>query len=412
MGRALLGRWALAYAVLIGLALMAAQGHAQDNRLSALAQMDPARSSITGDAKETRLRLGISQPVAWRAFLLDSPPRLVVDFREVDFGGHDPAKMLGRGGVSALRWGPFRPGWSRMVAELTGPMKIASAQLHTGESPDVDISLTPVSKDRFETAKGDPDSALWDLPQPTPVTPPILRQDGTRALRVVLDPGHGGIDPGAEADGTTEAVVVLTFARELKEALSRAGIDVVMTRNENTFVPLETRLTIARQAEADLFISLHADAVQSGHASGTTIYMLADKATDSASQKLAERHDRADILAGVDLDGHGDDVARILMDLARTETRPRTVRFTQVLAGAMKAGGISLYKNPVQGADFSVLKSADFPSVLIELGFLDATADRKKLLDDTWRKHMAQVITQAVQTWAQSDAAEARLLRK
>ncbi|WP_339107606.1 N-acetylmuramoyl-L-alanine amidase [Thioclava sp. GXIMD4216] len=405
--------WVMAlWAFLAGCGL----AQAQDSRLSALAQLDPARSGITGDATQTDLRLGLSQPVAWRAFLLDNPPRLVVDFREVDFSAQDPAVMLGKGGksgaVQVLRWGPFRPGWSRLVAELSGPMKIAAAQLRTGEAPELDISLTPVSKDKFETTQGDPNSALWDLPQPAPVPAPILRQDGSRPLRVVLDPGHGGIDPGAEAEGTSEAVLVLTFARELKEALTRAGIDVVMTRNENVFVPLETRLTIARKSEADLFISLHADALASGKATGTAIYMLDEKATDDASQKLAERHDRADILAGVDLDGHGDDVARVLMDLARTETRPRTVRFTQVLVGALKSAGVTLYKHPVQGADFSVLKSADFPSVLIELGFLDSERDRKHLLDDSWRKTAAAAITQAVQSWAQSDAAEARLLRQ
>lgn len=231
-------------------------------------------------------------------------------------------------------------------------------------------------------------------------------------MRVVLDPGHGGLDPGAEADGYSEAVLVLTFARELKEALTRAGIEVKMTREENLFVPLDTRLTVAHDFEADLFLSLHADALPEGEAMGATVYLFDETASDSAAQKLAERHDRADLLAGVDLAGHDDAVAGVLMDLARTETQPRAVRFGQVLSGAIKGEGLRMHRHPVQGADFAVLRSPDIPSALLELGFMSSDIDRARLHDETWRAQMVAAITAGVQRWAKADAAEARLLRQ
>ncbi|WP_415184123.1 N-acetylmuramoyl-L-alanine amidase [Phaeovulum sp.] len=391
---------------------MSAQAQEGGQGLSALAQLDPARSALTAEAGGTRLTLGLSQPVPYRVYLLDSPPRMVIDFREVNFAGASPKALLGAPGVTNLRWGAFRPGWSRLVAELDGPQQILAAEERTGAATTIEIHFAPVPAADFATRTGAPQSALWDLPQPAVVDPPHRRQSGETPLRVVLDPGHGGIDPGAEIDALSEAVLALTFARDLKDHLTRAGVQVVMTRDENIFVPLETRVTVARAAGADIFISLHADALAEGQATGATIYLLADTASDAASAKLAERHDRADLLAGVDLDGHDDAIAGVLMDLARAETQPRAVRLSQVLAATIKAEGLKMHKHPVQSADFSVLKAPDIPSILLELGFMSSSPDRARLNDPDWRARMAGAITTAILTWAQSDAAEARLLRQ
>lgn len=398
------------FAVLwLGLAGLAT---AQEAGLSALARLEPARSAVTTSGEVTEVALGLTQAVPFRAFLLDAPPRLVVDFREVDFSAGRAEALADKGLIGPVRWGRFRPGWSRLVADLSAPAKIDTAVEETGEAPRVVLRLSPVAAGEFAARAGAPSSALWDLPQPAPTEPPHRRQDGSAPLKVVLDPGHGGIDPGAEADNLKEAVLTLTFARALKEAMTRAGMQVIMTREEDVFVPLETRITVARAAGADLFLSLHADALSEGDATGSTVYLLDDKASDEASQKLAERHDRADLLAGVDLDGHDDAVAGVLMDLARTETQPRALRASQVIAGAIKSAHLRMHKHPVQTADFSVLKSPDIPSLLIELGFLSSEADRQRLLDPAWQAQMAQAITRGVATWAQADAAEARLLRQ
>ncbi|MFT3687556.1 N-acetylmuramoyl-L-alanine amidase [Paenirhodobacter sp.] len=388
---------------------LALPGAAQ--QLSGLARLEPARSTLENGAQRAQIALGISQPVPFRAFLLDDPPRLVADFREVDFGATRP-EPPGAGLIRDIRWGRFRPGWSRLVAELSGPAALEQAEEETGEAPRIVLRLRKASAEEFAAREGAPESALWDLPQPAPGLPPHQRQDGSRPLKVVLDPGHGGIDPGAEADGLAEAVLTLTFARELQEALTRAGMQVSLTRSENVFVPLEARITVAREAGADLFLSLHADALAEGEANGATIYLLDEGDLDAASQKLAERHDRADLLAGVDLTGHDDNVAGVLMDMARAETQPRSVRLGQVLAGAIKGAGLQMHRHPVQRADFAVLKSPDIPSALVELGFLSSAADRMRLLDPQWRAQMAQAITRGIESWAQADAAEGKLLRQ
>ncbi|KFI30736.1 N-acetylmuramoyl-L-alanine amidase [Paenirhodobacter enshiensis] len=404
-------------ALTLALAVLGAAGPAAaDSQLSALARIDPGSSAILANSEGTRITLGLSQPVPFRAYMLDDPRRLVVDFREVDFSGLTPEAMLATQGqgtmIRDLRWGRFRPGWSRMVAELSAPAAILTAVEDTGDDPHVEIRLVRSTPAAFAAKAGAPSSALWDLPQPAQTAAPHRRQDGGEPLRVVLDPGHGGIDPGAEIDGLQEKVLTLTFARELKEQMTRAGMSVTMTRTEDVFVPLEDRITIARNAGADLFIALHADILSEGQASGATIYQLDEKSEDEASRKLAERHDRDDLLAGVDLAGHDDGVAGVLMDLARTETQPRSVRLAQVLAGAIRGANLPMHRHPVQKADFSVLKAPDIPSVLVELGFLSSPDDRRRLLDDGWRRQMAGAITQGVLNWAKADAAEARLLRR
>ncbi len=404
----MIGRFILLLAMSLALALPA---RAQD--LSALAQYAPDRSQIAQNGDKLAITLGISQPVPYRAFLLADPYRLVIDFREVNFGANAPETLLkGSDAIKGLRWGKFRPGWSRMVAELAHPMRLVTSEERTKGDPEIALTLAQVPAANFTPRKGAADSALWDLPQPAPTVAPHRRQDGSRPLKVVLDPGHGGIDPGAEDGGAHEADIVLSFARQLRDAMRRAGMQVVMTRDQDVFVPLETRVTVARAAGADLFISLHADSIAEGQATGSTIYRLADHAESEATRKLVQRHDRDDILAGVDLNGQGDAITNILIDLARRDTQPRSVRLSQVLAGAIKGAGLHMHKRPVQGANFSVLKSPDIPSVLVELGFLSSPADRARLKDPDWRARMAAALTKGVETWAQADAAEAKLLRQ
>jgi N-acetylmuramoyl-L-alanine amidase len=223
---------------------------------------------------------------------------------------------------------------------------------------------------------------------------------------VVLDPGHGGIDPGAERENQSEAALMLTFARELKDLMVRDGrFRVVLTRDEDVFVPLETRTSMARDAGADVFLSLHADALSEGDAQGATVYTLAEEASDEASAALAERHDRDDLLAGVDLTAQDDVVAEVLMDMARTETTPRTKRLAEALVAAIKGAEIRMHRHPLQSGGFSVLKSPDIPSVLLEVGFLSSDRDFRRLSDPAWRAKLAEAMVQALGAWATEDAA-------
>ncbi|MGB3315866.1 MAG: N-acetylmuramoyl-L-alanine amidase, partial [Albidovulum sp.] len=318
--------------------------------------------------------------------------------------------------VTGLALGTIRPGWTRIVAELDGPHRIESAEEREDEqgAARIRVRLVPVPAPVFEklAATARPDADRWSLPEPAIVGEPKRRQTGEAPLVVVLDPGHGGIDPGAEADGVFEADVMLGFARELAGVLATAGMRPVLTREADVFVPLETRISLARAAGADVFLSLHADALAEGRATGATVYLLADAASDAASAKLAERHDRADLLAGVDLSRQDDSVARVMMDLARAETQPRSERLAKAVTDAARGAGIRLHRHPIQKAAFSVLKSPDIPSVLLEVGFLSSQKDRERLNDPEWRRRMQAAILAALQSWARDDAAEARLIRK
>ena len=383
---------------------------AQD--LSALARLDGAGSAISDRGPDLLIDLALSQPVPWRVRVLDQPPRMVLDFREVDWSTL-AAMPKTSARIGAVRAGVFRAGWSRLVVELTEPMLVETAEMRTGSRTGLYLSLRPATAAEFARRAAAPEPAEWALPEPA-LLPAPPDAPGAGPLVVVLDPGHGGIDPGAErqtaAGATTEAQLMLTFARELKELLRRdAGFAVVMTRDDDVFVPLETRISVAGAAGADVFLSLHADSLSEGEAVGATIYTLSDAASDAASAALAERHDRDDLLSGVDLNGQDDLVASVLMDMARTETTPRTAALAAALEDAIRAAGLKMHRPPQQTAGFSVLKSPDVPSVLLELGFMSSDRDLARLLDKDWRKTMQGAIAAALTAWARADAARAAL---
>jgi len=393
--------------VLWAILMLVGLGAAQAQDLTALARLDPAASHVRDAGGGVDVRLAISQPVPWRVRVLDNPPRLVMDFREVDWAGLE-RMARDEASVTSLRAGVFRPGWSRLVMDLAQPMLVVQADMQTGDGAVVHVVLQPATAEAFAAKAAEPEPEGWALPKPVPLQP--VRPRGEGPLVVVLDPGHGGIDPGAERDGTSEAKLMLIFARTLKEVLLRdGGFQVVLTREEDVFVPLETRISIAHEAGAQVFVSLHADALAEGEAVGATVYTLADEASDKASATLAERHNRDDLLAGVDLRQQDDLVVQVLMDMARTETRPRTDRLADSLVTAIKGAGIKMHRRPRQEGAFSVLKSPDIPAVLLELGFLSSAGDMARLSDTEWRQGMAQAIRDGLKAWSVEDAARAAL---
>ena len=388
----------------------ALQANAQQD-LSVVARLKLAGSSFAEIGADVNIVLAISEPVPWRTRVFANPPRLVMDFREVDFSGVS-AIRLSTDHIKAVRAGIFRPGWSRLVLELDGPYLVTQAKMGTGgDTVHVLVEMKPVDAGAFARAAAQPEPAGWALPDPSSPLPRAKVKDGK--LVVVLDPGHGGIDPGAERNGQTEAKLMLGFARTLKELLLREGLfKVVMTRDDDVFVPLEARITVARAEGADVLISLHADALEEGEAVGAVIYTLSGEASEAAAATLAERHDRDDLLAGVNLAGQDDLVATVLMDMARTETAPRTARLAEALEEAMMSADLKMHRIPRQSAGFSVLKSPDIPSVLIELGFLSSARDLARLTDEKWRARMAEAIRNGLMIWAQEDAALQGLRRQ
>lgn len=388
---------------------------AQAQNFSALARIDSATSAITNAGNDNvRVALQLSQGVPFRVFTLSRPDRLVIDFREVDWTGLDSKTLLQSHKIVGVRFGGYRPGWSRLVAQMGQPMAVADVAMTIApetEAANLSLLLRPVSRAVYDAAAGALFDPRWDLP-PDTLDPP-RRDKPSRRLVVMLDPGHGGIDPGAENRGIKEADLMLLLARELKDTLLRTGdYDVLLTREADVFVSLEDRVRLAHQRGADVFISLHADALAHGVAHGARIFTLSDAASDAASAALAERHDRLDILSGIDLNGADDVVTDVLLDLARLETAPRARALAQsVLAGIENATG-DLYKLPLQQAAFSVLKAADIPSILVEAGFLSTDQDLDNLIDPLWRAGFIAGLRDGLAAWVISDRAEATLRRR
>ncbi|HSG36783.1 MAG TPA: N-acetylmuramoyl-L-alanine amidase, partial [Paracoccaceae bacterium] len=275
------------------------------------------------------------------------------------------------------------------------------------------VRLVPANALDFADASGAPPDPGWDLLVATDVTQSALPAVDDGILTVAIDPGHGGVDPGAERDGIVEAEVMLILARELAEAINRTeGMRAVLTRDGDTFVALEERMTQARLAGADVMISLHADALDEDETHGASVYTLDAEAQDAASARMAERHDRGDLVAGLDLKGHDDTVATVLMDLARQETAPMSDRLADGIVTALGEVGAELNSRPRRKAELAVLNAADFASVLVEVGFLSNADDRAALSVQPGRATIIRGLVLALQRWAVDEAARALLLRK
>jgi N-acetylmuramoyl-L-alanine amidase len=237
-------------------------------------------------------------------------------------------------------------------------------------------------------------------PSQTPPKPamPAAKPQGPHKFVVVIDPGHGGVDPGAQAtDGTKEKDVVFKVGQALGKKLEHSGRYVaVLTRTGDNFLKLSERVDVARQAHAELFISLHADTLpDSPDVSGTSVYTLSGKATDKEAEALAGKENRADIIAGVDLSHEPEDVTHILIDLAQRETANHSTGFAHSVAVALASWSPTV-KNATRQAGFRVLKAPDVPSVLIELGYLSNKNDLARITSDSWIDQFTDAIVASV----------------
>jgi N-acetylmuramoyl-L-alanine amidase len=399
----------VACALVLGLA-----GMAGAQAVSGLARLDVAESAVRDTRDGLAVDLSLSQVVPWRVFLLDDPRRLVLDFREVDWRGAD-AGLIEGDRARDLRAGALRPGWSRLVLDLSAPLVVDEAGMtvdDTDGSARLRVRLSGADAAAFAAAAGPPPDPEWAFglrgdPAQEVVPPP--EED----LVVVIDPGHGGIDPGARHGGVEEADLMLDLGLETARALQRMeGVTPYLTREADVFVPLRERLTLARSVGADLFISLHADALEGLQATGASVYTLAEEAVPEATRRMAERHGRADIVAGLDLSGQDDAVATVLMDLARLETGPAGRRFAAELVAALEARGAPLTRRPRREALLAVLTSADFPAVLLEVGFLSNDSDRARLSSAAGRRPIVEGVVLAIDRWAIAQDGLAPLKRR
>ncbi len=382
---------------------------------------------IAGDEKRARFIVEIDRRIEVRAFLLARPNRVVLDIPQTTFRLPAEAGQATRGLIKAYRYGLVMPGGSRIVMDLKRPAKIEKAYVLNGENgqpPKLIVELAATDRASFmhavaadareavalaaaettaatqttESASEASKAAAAPAAGSNAPDPAKPADDDPRPV-VVIDPGHGGIDHGTQAkSGESEKEIVLDFAKALRDRIVKSGkYRVVMTRDDDTFIPLAERVRIAQRHKAALFVSVHADALPRGGNSvqGATVYTLSDKASDAEAAKLAEAENKADLIGGIDLAEEPADVADILIDLTRRETKAFSSRFAKALVQEMR-GVARLHKNPLKSAGFRVLKAPDIPSVLLEIGYVSNQADLKLLVSESWRSKTVGSVAQAV----------------
>jgi N-acetylmuramoyl-L-alanine amidase len=353
---------------------------------------------VGGDDKQTRFVMDLDRKIDLAAFTLADPYRVVVDLPQIAFNLPDKAGEHGRGLVKAFRYGLIMLGGSRIVIDTKGPVRIDRAFVMAaaeGQPARLVLDLAATDRDSFLR-----NIALENRPARTQRQPAVaVKPDGDPRPVIVLDPGHGGIDTGTHGlDGELEKDVVLTFATEVRDKLAQSGkYRVLMTRTDDTFVPLNERVRFARSHNASLFISIHADSLpkKEGQAEGATVYTLSEHASDAEAARLADDENKADVIAGVDLTAEPDDVANILVDLAQRETKTFSLQFAHSTVKEFKTIA-RLHKRPMKSAGFVVLKAPDVPSVLIELGYMSNRSDLNHLVSTEWRTKTATALAQAV----------------
>lgn len=396
--------------LIVVLAVLALAGGARAQGFSALARALAEGSGARGAGEIITLTLTLDRGVPYRLRLADDPPRLVVELFEVDWADLDAARFARPPGVQVARLAPASGGaGARLTLQFARPYLVEAAVLEGGGTGParLTVRLAAATPAAFAAAVEARPAGAPKLPR---ASRPAAAEDDAAPLTVAIDPGHGGIDPGAEEAGLREADLMLAVARRLADALRRAGLEVVMTRNRDEWAGLEERLSIARAGGADILVSLHADALKAGIASGVSFYTFAGTASDEAARLLARRHARDELIAGLDLSRQDDAVAGALMALARSDTAPRSEALARALERAFGAGGLTLYKRPRQQGALAVLKAPDMPSVLIELGFLSTPEDRARLADPDWQARAVAAIRAGVLAWAEADAARRPLV--
>ena len=357
-------------------------------------------------ADKTRLVIETSESVPFKAFLLRQPDRLAIDLPAFIWQAGQVAPP-GRSQLTQIRYAANRPGVSRIVVDLAAPHRIQSAftlPAQDGRPPRLVIDLvsgagqSDDSHGTLETAAASFGAAAPPLRSAVP--PPVKPKPREKPL-IVIDPGHGGRDPGAVSPiNLKEKDIVLRLSKELRDYLLSTGqYRVKLTRDDDRFIRLRDRVNKARNWGADMFISVHADSINRSNVRGASVYTLSNKASDAQTAQLAARENRADLIAGVDLTHEEEDIADILIDLATRDTMNQSRFFANTLVDTLRNEGIRLLTNPHRYAGFAVLKAPDIPSVLIEAGFLSNRKDAQALTREAYRKQIVTAIGRGVSAY-------------
>ena len=346
-------------------------------------------------ADKTRFVLDANKVFSYRVFLLSKPYRVVIDLPNISWRAPLKGLRKPQGSIANYRFGLFRPGNSRVVLDVTGPVKVlrhAFLERDKESPPRFFIDLKPVDAETYESSKNDVFARNWNKGEASISTPRVAskaRDQRDNRKVIMIDPGHGGVDPGAIGPrGTFEKRVTLRVAKSVKHALEASGrYTVRLTRDRDIYVPLRDRFSKAESVGAELFISLHADTIKNRRVRGASVYTLSEKASDSEAEALATKENRSDIIAGVDLTEQSDTVTSILIDMRQRHTKDQSAYFARFMVDNL-AKDIRLLRNTHRFAGFAVLKSPDVPSVLVELGYLSNRDDEKMLGTRAFRKRV------------------------
>ncbi len=364
----------------------------------------------------TRFVMEVSDNVGFKVTTLAEPYRVVVDFPELGWQLPEGFNPRMYGALSGFRYGLFKTGTSRIVLDANAPVKIKQTLMLAPRGQVRNwrfvMDLVPTDHSTFMALMKPavyPDQVA-STPTPTVVEnrahvqqarvpaifPPSKPAKKSKHV-VVIDAGHGGVDPGARGvSGAYEKHITLAIARQLRDTLQKTGrYKVVLTRDRDVFIPLRERTAIARRAGADLFLSLHADTFRDKSVRGASVYTLSERASSKEAQALAERENKADLIAGVDLSSTTDDLSFILLDMAQRDTKNQSSRFAETLVKDISLSGHVL-RNPHRFAGFAVLKAPDVPAVLIELGFLSNKYDERALRSKKHRAKLADAIKTSI----------------
>lgn len=353
----------------------------------------------------TRIVLDLSDSVPFSLFTLAEPYRVVVDLPEIDWEFREQGLVDGDGLIRAVRYGLFRPGNSRIVLDLNRPAAVRKVFILPpggGSGWRLVLDLTDTTPEAFVRTAG-PGNRIGDLnwqPRAVPqdaAFAPDPRKKANRKPVIVLDPGHGGVDPGAiGVSGVYEKNITLAAAKEFKKMLEASGrYEVHLTRDRDVFLRLRERIAVARRHNADLFVSLHADAIKNPKVRGLSVYTLSEKASDAEAAALAESENKADIIAGVDLTHESAEVTNILIDLAQRETMNLSSSLAETVIDELRRE-VKLLRRSHRFAGFAVLKAPDVPSILIEMGYLSNREEERLLRTRSYRTKLGDALVRSV----------------
>ena len=380
----------------------AAAGTPVENGDGAVAEAHGVK--VEGEQSQTTFEIALSRGVTAEVFTLANPYRVIIDLPDVTFRLAPGTGARGKGLITAFRYGLFAERKARVVIDTKGPVEITSATMaHGAAAVAVILRVAMSATDAQSFAGGTGATRREDAAKAAAEEAAPIGKSPKAKPVIVIDAGHGGIDPGASGiNNLSEKTLVLAVAQRLQAVLAKSGaFDVRMTRTSDVFVSLDRRLKLSSDEGADLFVSLHADSIAETNLAegirGATVYTLSEQASDEQARKMAEKENASDLIAGlqgVDQGGR-DQVKSILIDLMKRETSNFSADFSNVLVGRLKRS-ITMARDPQRSAAFKVLKQTHAPSVLVELGFMSNSKDQQEMATPAWQEKVSGAIAAAI----------------